>query len=139
MARHDHRRIGKPRLSWNDLRHERFILRERGSETSSYLEHLLEAQRLHICSNIELQGNETIKHAIMAGMGISFLAAQVFQTELKAGKFAILTVEGMPKWLDWCVGTRIERSVPLIRKSLRDFVINTWGPVCFLYALNQNP
>ncbi|HSI61285.1 MAG TPA: (5-formylfuran-3-yl)methyl phosphate synthase, partial [Ideonella sp.] len=47
----------------------------------------------------KLAGNETVKQALMAGMGISFLSAHAVQVELAAGRIAVLDVVDMPKWL----------------------------------------
>jgi LysR family transcriptional regulator, low CO2-responsive transcriptional regulator len=61
--------------------------------------------------DVEIQGTEGVKAAVMAGMGVSFVSAHTVQTELATGRIAMLAVEGMPKFLDWCLMTR--RDTPL--------------------------
>lgn len=122
VASIDHPCATRRGLTWNDLRHEPFIFREAGSATRQFLEHLLQTQRLQVNVDLELAGNETVKQAVMAGMGISFLSAHVIQVELNAGKIAVLDVEGMPKWLDWCLLYRREPVVPVIRQAFKEFV-----------------
>lgn len=124
VAAAGHPLTGRRAMKWSELRDEPFILREANSATRKFLEHLLQAQGLQVNVNLELDGNETVKQAVMAGLGISFLSAHVFQLELQARKLAILEVVDMPKWLDWCVLTRREVSVPAVRQAFRDFVIS---------------
>jgi DNA-binding transcriptional LysR family regulator len=123
VARPDHPLARRTGITWQDLRDEPFIFREVGSATRQFLEHLLQTQGLQVNADLELDGNETVKQAVMAGMGISFLSAHVFQLELEAGKMAVLDVAGLPKWLDWCVLSRREQAVPAIRQAFREFVL----------------
>jgi DNA-binding transcriptional LysR family regulator len=110
-------------IEWAELRDEPFIAREASSATRKFLEHLLQVQGLQVNINLELEGNETVKQAVMVGLGISFLSAHVFQLELEAGKLKVLDVIDMPKWLDWCVLTRREAEVPAVRQAFREFLV----------------
>jgi DNA-binding transcriptional LysR family regulator len=113
----------KRRIHWDALRDEPFIFREPGSATRQFFEHLLQAQSLQVRVSMELSGNETIKQAVMAGMGISFLSAHTFQTELEAGKLAVLHMEDMPKMLDWCLLHRRDSSLGGLNGAFRQFVL----------------
>ena len=124
VARPDHPLIGRSGLSWADLRDEPFIFREAGSATRQFLEHLLQSQGLQVKVDLELDGNETVKEAVMAGLGVSFLSAHTIQRELAACTLAVIDVAGMPKWLDWCVLSRREQGVPAIRETFRAFVVD---------------
>ena len=106
-----HPLAGRPRLQWQDLKHDTFIFREAGSATRSFLEHLLQVQRIQVQGDVELQGAEAVKVAVMAGMGISFASAHTVQTAMAAGRITVLDLADMPKYLDWCLLTR--RDVPL--------------------------
>jgi hypothetical protein len=99
------------------------IFREAGSATRSFLDHLLQTHGLDIKPRLEFEGNETVKQAVMAGMGISFLSAHACQLELEAGKLALLKVKGTPKWLDWCIVSRREQTMPPIRQAFKDFLM----------------
>lgn len=118
-----HPLAGRPRLRWADLREEQFILREPGSATRQFLESLLQNQSIQPRSGMEMTGNETVKQAVMCGLGISFLSAHTFQVELNAGLIAVLDVIEMPKWLDWCIVQRRDRQVDGIHAAMLDFVI----------------
>ena len=73
---------------------------------------------------MELSGNETVKHAVMAGMGISFLSAHTFQLEIESGRIAVLDMENMPKRLDWCLIHRRDSSLSGVSGAFRDFVLD---------------
>jgi LysR family transcriptional regulator, low CO2-responsive transcriptional regulator len=131
FARHPHCIVaatGHPltrrrRLQWSDLANEPFIFREPGSATRQFLEHLLTSQSLRMKIGIELTGNDTVRQAVMAGMGLTFMSAHVFQTELAAGLVSILDLQGMPKELDWCVLHRRDSVLSGVTASFREFVI----------------
>lgn len=123
VASADHPLVGARRLDWDSLRNEPFLFREIGSATRQFLEHLLEVRGMQVTPSVELQGNETIKQAVMAGMGITFMSAHAIQVELEARRIAILDVIDMPRLLDWCVLTRRGLALPLVVNSFRDFVL----------------
>lgn len=110
-------------IEWRELRDEPFIVREAGSATRHFLEHLLQVQGLQVNISLELEGNEAVKQAVMAGLGISFLSAHVFQLEVQTGKLVVLDVVDLPKWLDWCVLTRREAEEPVARRAFQDFIL----------------
>ena len=123
VAAADHPLAGARDIAWDALRGEPFLFREVGSATRQFLEHLLEVNGLQVSTGIELQGNETIKQAVMAGMGITFMSAHAVQVEVTTHRMAILDVVGMPRLLDWCVLTRRGLALPLVADSFRDFVL----------------
>jgi DNA-binding transcriptional LysR family regulator len=131
FARHPHLLVCAPGhalatrrgLSWQDLRGESFIFREPGSATRNFLEHLLQVQRLQVQVDVEIQGTEGLKAAVMAGMGISFVSAHTVQTELATGRILPLDVVNMPKYLDWCVLTRRDTPLSAGQRLLKSFVL----------------
>ncbi len=123
IAAPDHPLVGQAQLPWSALRHETFILREPGSATRAFLEHLLQMQRLQVRADVELQGPEAVKSAVMAGMGLSFASAHTFQSELAARRIAVLDVQEMPKQLDWCLLTRRDTPLSASQRLLRDHVL----------------
>jgi DNA-binding transcriptional LysR family regulator len=120
-----HHPLAKKRhIHWDALRDEAFIFREPGSATRQFFEHLLQAQSLQVKLSMELSGNETIKQAVMAGMGISFLSAHTFQIEIEAGKLVVLDMENMPKMLDWCLLHRRNSNLLGVSGAFRKFVLS---------------
>lgn len=123
VAAPTHPLAGKRRIAWSELKGEPFIFREPGSATRQFLEHLLQSQSLQVNVTMELSGNETIKQAVMAGMGISFMSAHAFQIELAAGRMAVLDLAGMPKLLDWCLLHRRDGVLTGVSAAFREFVL----------------
>jgi len=123
VAAADHPLARKRRLHWDALKDEPFIFREPKSATRQFFEHLVQAQALQVKVSMELSGNETIKQAVMAGMGISFLSAHTFQIELEAGRLAVLHLEDMPKMLDWCFLHRRDALLSGVNGAFKTFVL----------------
>lgn len=123
VAAASHPLAKKRRIHWDALRDEPFIFREPGSATRQFFDHLLQAQSLPVRVTMELSGNETIKQAVMAGMGISFLSAHTFQVEIEAGKLAVLHMDDMPKMLDWCLLHRRDSALSGVNGAFREFVL----------------
>lgn len=123
VAHPDNPLARRRRLRWADLRDEHFIFREPGSATRQFLEHLLQSQSIQVRAGLELAGNETIKQAVMCGMGISFLSAHTFQVELQAGLMTVLDLVDMPKYIDWCFVQRRDTVLSGVNAAFRDFVI----------------
>ena len=123
VAAADHPLARKRRIQWDALKDEPFIFREPHSATRQFFEHLVQAQALQVKLSMELSGNETIKQAVMAGMGISFLSAHTFQIELEAGRLAVLHLDDMPKMLDWCFLHRRDALLSGVNGAFKDFVL----------------
>ncbi len=123
VAAPSHRLVGRRSVGWSELRDEPFLYREPGSSTRQFLEHLLQAHQLQIQVSTELHGNETIKQAVMAEMGISFMSANAFQSELASGQIATLDVIDMPKMLDWCLLQKRATKLTGIKALFRAFVL----------------
>ena len=88
-----HRLDGRHNILAEDLLQETFLARESGSGTRLLMERFFEM----IASGrtfdvVEMGTNETIKQAVMAGLGIAFISAHTCQAELAAGKFVPLSV-----------------------------------------------
>jgi len=123
VAAADHPLARKRKIHWDALKDEPFIFREPHSATRQFFEHLLQAQSLQVKVSMELSGNETIKQAVMAGMGISFLSAHTFQIEMEAGRMAVLRLHDMPKMLDWCLLHRRDSILSGVNGAFREFVL----------------
>jgi DNA-binding transcriptional LysR family regulator len=124
VAHPDNPLAQRRRLRWADLRDEHFIFREPGSATRQFLEQLLQSQAIQVRAGMELAGNETIKQAVMCGMGISFLSAHTFQVEAEAGKLVVLDIIDMPKTLDWCVLHRRDSALTGVNEAFHDFIVD---------------
>ena len=71
---------------------------------------------------MEIKSTETIKQAVIAGMGISFLSAHTIGREIQAGSLAVLKVRGFPLMLNWYVVHRREKRLPPVAEAFKQFL-----------------
>jgi DNA-binding transcriptional LysR family regulator len=103
IAAPDHPLAKRRRIKLEQLRSDAFLIRERGSGTRDAMERAFAEQKFRPAETVEIGSNETIKQAVMAGMGVSFLSLHTTGLELATGKLAVLGVIGMPVMRDWYV------------------------------------
>ena len=72
---------------------------------------------------MEIKSTETIKQAVMAGMGVSFLSAHTISRELQAGSLAVLDVQGFPLMLNWYVVHRRSKRLPPVAQAFKSFLM----------------
>lgn len=90
---------------------EKFLLREPGSGTRISLEIFFSGVAAKLDNiGVEMGSNETIKQAVMAGLGVAFLSAHTIEAEVQSGRLVILDVEGTPIRRQWFAVARAERS-----------------------------
>lgn len=84
-----------------ELRGETFLLREEGSGSRRVAEEMFKNHLFTPAKTLSLGSNETIKQAVMAGMGISLISLHTLMLELKTGALKILDVQGTPIERKW--------------------------------------
>jgi LysR family transcriptional regulator for metE and metH len=103
IAPPDHPLAKKQRIPLSELQDETFLLREAGSGTRSVTDKLFARNRNLPGSGLEFGSNETIKQAVMAGMGIAVISAHTVAAELKEKRLVALDVKGTPINRKWFV------------------------------------
>jgi DNA-binding transcriptional LysR family regulator len=100
-----------------------FVVRETGSDTFQSMREALgaEVERMNIA--LQIRSTETIKQAVMAGMGLGFLSAHTISQELRAGSLAVLDVRGFPMMLNWYVVRRRQKRLPPVAQAFREFLL----------------
>jgi DNA-binding transcriptional LysR family regulator len=111
------------RLPLARLAGETFLIRERGSGTRSAMERVFRERRFHPRETIEMSSNETIKQAVMAGMGVSFLSLHTVGLEVAARRLAVLDVAGTPVMRNWYVIHRERKRLSPVAEAFKDFLI----------------
>jgi len=84
----------KQSISLEDVAAEGFVVRERGSATRRIAEEALAALGVHLTVNMELGGNEAVKGAVAAGLGLGLISHYGITAEERAGMLVRLPVEG---------------------------------------------
>jgi len=81
-----------------------------------------------------MPSNETIKQAVMAGMGLSFLSLRTVRHELAAGHMAMVDISGLPIVGDWYVTHLRQSRLSPAAKAFRNFLIEQGGPLIESWA-----
>lgn len=114
---------GEGRLDVEALRSHEFIVREEGSGTRAAMEAFLADARLEPRIAMAMSSNETIKQAVMAGMGVSFLSLHTLQLELEKGLLVVLDVEGAPVLRAWNVVHTLAKMLSPAAEAFRYFML----------------
>ncbi len=114
---------GEP-VPFSKLVREKFIVREKGSDTWHSMEDGMGADIRDLNVAMEIRSTETIKQAVIAGMGISFLSAHTISQELRAGSLCVLPVQGFPLLLHWYVVHRRNKRLPPVAQAFKEFLLN---------------
>ncbi len=123
VAASDHPLAREKELTQAAVLREPFIVREKGSDTRKSMEEGFAGHLHELKIAMEIKSTETIKQAVIAGMGISFLSAHTIGREIQAGSLAVLNVRGFPRMLNWYVVHRREKRLPPVAEAFKRFLI----------------
>jgi DNA-binding transcriptional LysR family regulator len=124
VARPDHPLAGQPGIPLARVLREPFVVRERGSDTWASMEDAFGERLRDMNVLMQIRSTETIKQAVMAGMGLGFLSAHTISRELHTGALAILDVRGLPLMLNWYVVHRSGKRLPPVARAFRQFLLD---------------
>lgn len=112
IAPADHPLTHRRDISKEEIAAEHFLMREPGSGTRISLEIFLSdiPGRLDNLGT-EMGSNETIKQAVMAGLGIAFISAHTIEQEVELKRLVTLDVVGMPIRRQWYSVSRADRNL----------------------------
>ena len=127
IAATDHPLARRRQVLAANLAGERFIIREPGSGTRLLTERILSELGAAPKLGMEMSSNETIKQAVMAGLGISLLSYHTVSHEVEDGRLAILRVEGTPVIRKWFVVRNKRKHLLPSARSLWEFIVKDGG------------
>ncbi|WP_425102358.1 LysR family transcriptional regulator [Tropicibacter sp. S64] len=115
----DHPLAGQDGYDTAALLRETFLSREDGSGTRILMQRFIE--RLaegHAPRMVVMPSNETIKQAVLAGLGIAFLSLHTVHDEVQAGRLVLLRGMGLPVMRHWYMipGTPDATSISMATK-----------------------
>lgn len=116
------------------LQNEEFVVREKGSGTRSAMEYVFSEHGISPPIVMEMPSNETIKQAVMAGMGLSFLSLRTVRHELASGHLALVDIAGLPIIRQWYVTHLSSKRLSPAAKVLKTFLIEEAGPLINTWA-----
>jgi len=117
-----HRLARKARIALSDLANETFLTREPGSGTRGLMEQLFETAGIRPKIGLAMSSNETIKQAVIAGLGIAFISAHTVATELDERRLVTLDVDGLPVVRQWFVLSRRDKVLLPPAQAMLDFL-----------------
>ena len=127
VAAPDHPLAGRVRIAEAALSGETFIVREPGSGTRVAMQEFFDRRQLTLNVGMEMASNETIKQAVMAGMGLSFISRNTVELELQTGRLVELDVRGMPLMRHWHVAHLAKKRLSPTAAAFKAFVLSR-GP-----------
>jgi LysR family transcriptional regulator, low CO2-responsive transcriptional regulator len=122
IAPADHPLAGRKRIDPADLASEPFLIREPGSGTRGAMERFFAGHGVVLTNTTEMGSNETIKQAVMAGMGLSFISEHTIGLEMAAGRIVRLPVTGTPVTRQWYVVHRADKQLLPMTLAFLEFV-----------------
>lgn len=118
-----HRLARARRFDLQELRGDTFLQRETGSGTRLMMEELFRAHLFKPTRIVTMDSNETIKQAVIAGLGISVLSLHTLSLELRSGELAVLRADGLPVQRTWNVVHASRRQLSPAAQAFRRFLI----------------
>jgi len=99
------------------------IVRELASGTRALMDRFFQEHRMQPRIAMEMPNNETIKQAVMAGMGLGFLSLHTLALELRAGLIEIVRLESAPVVRTWNIVRMQSRVLSPAAEALRYFIL----------------
>jgi LysR family transcriptional regulator, low CO2-responsive transcriptional regulator len=122
VAAPDHRLAQRQALTIADFSGETFLVREQGSGTRTLMERMLSEANIAPHVAMEISSNETIKQAVMAGLGIAFISAHTVAAEIEMRRLVMLKVAGLPMLRQWWVVQNKEKRLMPAAEALWRFL-----------------
>lgn len=122
VASHDHPLASLRHLAPAALNGEAFLTREPGSGTRDLMERFFADAGIAPRISMQIGSNETIKQAVLAGLGIAFLSAHTIELEVGTGRLAVLDVVGLPIVRTWYAVHLSERRLMPGTRALCEFL-----------------
>ncbi len=124
----DHPLLRKRRLTAAVAAAQPFIAREDGSGTRKAMADYFGQQRCAPRIVMEMSSNETIKQAVMAGMGISLLSLHTLGLELEGGLLRVLKVDGTPLMRTWYIVHMSGKVLSPVADAFHQFMLAEAAP-----------
>ncbi|ACB36011.1 transcriptional regulator, LysR family [Leptothrix cholodnii SP-6] len=115
--------LAQGRTTLSELASYPLIAREPASGTRALMDRFFQEHRVELRIAMEMPSNETIKQAVMAGMGLSFLSLHTIGLELRCGLLELVHVENAPIVRTWNIVHMQSRLLSPAAEALRYFML----------------
>lgn len=123
IAPPDHRLARQRAIAPQKIVGETLLMREVGSGTRLLAERFLARHDIKPRIGMEIGSNETIKQAVIAGLGIAFISGHTIASEINDGRLVVLDVVGLPEIRHWFVVRPAAKRLMPAAGALRDFLV----------------
>ncbi len=106
---------------------ENFIVREPGSGTRLAMQQFFGEHQVVFHVGMEMASNETIKQAVMAGMGVSFISRHTIDLETQTQRLVVLDVCGTPVIRQWHLAHLAKKRLSPTAVAFKEFVLEHGG------------
>ncbi len=128
IAAPDHPLANSRDISPADLFSETFIQRESGSGTRILMERFLDRTGEGLTyDHMEFNTNETIKQAVIAGLGIALISAHTVMDALIAGRVKTVNMPGLPIMRQWFLVRPANVPETPVSRRVREFLVEQNG------------
>ena len=121
VARSDHPLAGEKGVAFARLAGEPFLLREPGSGTRMVTLKLFERHGIAPRIRMELNTNEAIREATLAGLGVSILSRYALGLEPEQANLVSLDIEGFPLESHWHFVYPVGKHLSVAARAFMDF------------------
>ncbi|MGE3929430.1 MAG: LysR family transcriptional regulator [Hyphomonadaceae bacterium] len=122
IAPPDHSLARNADIAPSALQREAFLAREEGSGTRMLMARFLDrVGGERPVQVVDMGTNETIKQAVMAGLGVAIISAHTCAAELGDGKLVALDVRGTPIIRKWYVIHRADHELSVAARNFQAF------------------
>ena len=125
VAPPDHAMAHQDTILARELNGVPFIFREPGSGTRQHMTDFFESHHVQPVIAMEMPSNESIKQAVMAGMGLSFLSLHTIGLEVRNDLITVLPVEDTPIMRSWNVVRLAGKVLSPAAEALRYFILES--------------
>jgi len=123
VAAPTHRLVGERGIRVDRLVCEPFVVREKGSDTWQSMQEGFGTHLAKLNIAMEIKSTETIKQAVIAGMGLGFVSAHTIAQELRSESLKVLDVQGFPLMLHWYVVQRRHKRLAPVAQAFKEFLL----------------
>ncbi|MBK1634505.1 LysR family regulator CbbR [Rhodovulum adriaticum] len=128
IAPPDHPLAGQGALPPEAILAQTFLAREEGSGTRILMDRFIERLASGSPARVmELETNETIKQAVMAGLGIAFISRHTVTDELRLGRLVELQADTLPLVRQWFLVHRSETPLSSAARRVHAHIVDQRG------------
>ncbi len=118
----NHPLLAQKQVSIRDFLNAGLIVREEESGTRQAMNLWARQIRVSLEPVLQIDSNDGLKHAVMAGLGVTVIPRLTALSELNAGALVELPLEGFPLRRSWCLVFLNDKQPNPVMKAFVDYV-----------------